>query len=72
MCGRGRRLAIMALTRSIIVGTAIFIFSDTFATPMAGLRTPLSRLIAVLKARTERARIACDRTDFWGIEKEHH
>ena len=28
-------------------------FSDTFATPMAGLRTPLSRMIEVLKARTE-------------------
>jgi transposase-like protein len=28
-------------------------FSDTFATPMAGLRTPLSRIIEVLKARTE-------------------
>lgn len=28
-------------------------FSDTFATPMAGLRTPLSRVIEVLKARTE-------------------
>ena len=28
-------------------------FSDTFATAMAGLRTPLSRIIEVLKARTE-------------------
>jgi transposase-like protein len=28
-------------------------FSETFATPMAGLRTPLSRIIEVLKARTE-------------------
>ncbi len=28
-------------------------FSDTFATPMAGLRTPLSRIILVLKARAE-------------------
>lgn len=28
-------------------------FSDTFATPMAGLRKPLSRVIEVLKARTE-------------------
>ena len=28
-------------------------FSDTFATPMAGLRTPLSRMIEILKARTE-------------------
>ena len=28
-------------------------FSETFATPMAGLRTPLSRMIEVLKARTE-------------------
>jgi len=28
-------------------------FSDTFATPMAGLRTPLSRIIEALKARTE-------------------
>jgi transposase-like protein len=28
-------------------------FSDTFATPMAGLRTSLSRIIEVLKARTE-------------------
>jgi len=28
-------------------------FSDTFATPMAGLRTPLSRIIEILKARTE-------------------
>jgi len=27
-------------------------FSDTFATPMAGLRTPLSRIIEILKART--------------------
>jgi len=28
-------------------------FSDAVATPMAGLRTPLSRIIEVLKARTE-------------------
>lgn len=28
-------------------------FSDTFATAIAGLRTPLSRIIEVLKARTE-------------------
>ena len=28
-------------------------FSETFATPIAGLRTPLSRIIEVLKARTE-------------------
>jgi hypothetical protein len=27
--------------------------SDTYATAMAGLRTPLSRIIEVLKARTE-------------------
>lgn len=28
-------------------------FSETFATPIAGLRTPLSRIITILKARTE-------------------
>lgn len=28
-------------------------FSETFATPIAGLRTPLSRMIEILKARTE-------------------
>lgn len=28
-------------------------FSETFATAIAGLRTPLSRIIEVLKARTE-------------------
>ncbi len=28
-------------------------FSETFATPLAGLRTPLSRIIEVLKSRTE-------------------
>jgi transposase-like protein len=28
-------------------------FTDTFAPPMTGLRTPLSRIIEVLKARTE-------------------
>ena len=27
--------------------------SDTFFTPMAGLKTPLSRIITILKARTE-------------------
>ena len=28
-------------------------FSETFATPMAGLRTPLSRIIQILKTRSE-------------------
>jgi len=28
-------------------------FSETLATPIAGLRTPLSRIIEVVKARTE-------------------
>ncbi len=28
-------------------------YSETFATPIAGLRTPLSRIIEVLKARSE-------------------
>ncbi len=28
-------------------------YSESFATPMAGLRTPLSRIIEILKARTE-------------------
>ena len=28
-------------------------FSETFATPIAGLRTPLSRIITILKARSE-------------------
>jgi len=28
-------------------------YSETFGTPIAGLRTPLSRIIQILKARTE-------------------
>ncbi len=38
---------------SSIVVDATFTKSETFATPLAGLRTPLSRIIEVLKSRTE-------------------